>query len=69
MPNVTIVMSKEGGKKGRRSNMKKNPKIALFEHVFSKNKQHIHFMVYGHLSWSTFVLHLVRGPKDLIMHF
>jgi hypothetical protein len=27
--------------------------------------QHIHFLVYGHSSWSTFGLHVVRGRKTL----
>ena len=27
--------------------------------------QHIHILVHGHSSWSTFGLHLVRGPKAL----
>jgi hypothetical protein len=36
-------------------------KTALFGHI-SKTR-HIHFLVHGHFSWSTFNLHLVRGPK------
>ena len=31
--------------------------------------QHIHFLVHGHTSWSTFDLHLVRGPKALWIDF
>ena len=31
--------------------------------------QHIHFLVHGHSSWSTFGLHLVRGPKALQIDF
>ena len=52
---------------GRRSNMKKVANITLFGHIFKKN-QHIHFSVHGHFSWSTFGLHLVKGPKALRMH-
>ena len=39
------------------------PKVS-FLGIFLKN-QHIHVLVYGHSSWSVFVLHLVRGPKAL----
>jgi hypothetical protein len=35
-PNISIVTRKEGKKKRRRSNMKKNPKIALFD-IYFKN--------------------------------
>ena len=38
-------------------------KIALFELIWKK--KHIHFLVRGHSSWSTFGLHLVRSPKAL----
>ena len=38
-------------------------KTTLLGHV-SKSK-HIHFLVHGHSSWSTFDLHLVRGSKAL----
>ena len=31
--NVTIIMGKEGENRGRRSSMKKNPKIPLFGHI------------------------------------
>ena len=27
-----------------------------------KKNQHLHFLVHGHSSWSTFGLHLVKGP-------
>ena len=62
-----MVTKKEGKKKGRKSNMKKDPKIALFGHIFQKS-MHIHFWVHGHFSSSTFNLHLVRGPKNLEIH-
>ena len=51
-----IVTMNEGEKKRRRSNMKKNPKTALFGHIIKH--QHIHFLVHRHFSWSTFGLHL-----------
>ena len=35
-----------------------------FLDIYSKN-QHIPFLVHGHSSWSTFGLHLVRGPKAM----
>ena len=31
--------------------------------------QHIHFWVHGHSSWSTFGLHLVRGPRLSKLYF
>ena len=41
----------------------------LFKNTFFENKleknQHIHFLVHGHSSWSTFDLYLVRAPKAL----
>ena len=36
--------------------------IALLEHVLKKQSVHSP-LVHGHSSWSTFGLHLVRGPK------
>ena len=33
--------------------------------AYLKKNQHFHFLVHGHSSWSTFGLHLVRGPKAL----
>ena len=30
---------------------------------YIKKNQHVHFLVHGHSSWSTFDFHLVRGPK------
>ena len=37
-------------------------KTALFGYIYKEN-QHIHFVVHGHSSWSTFNLHLVRAQK------
>ena len=67
VPNVFIVMRKEGKEKGRRSNTKKIPKISLYEYIYKK--QHIHYLVYGHFPWSTFGLHLVGCPKAFKKHF
>ena len=39
--------------------------IALFEHKVFSGYQHIHFLVHGHSSWSTFGLHLVRRAQKL----
>ena len=39
-------------------------KTTLLGHIFKIN-QHIHFLVHGHSSWSTFGLHLVRNPNTL----
>jgi hypothetical protein len=36
---------------------------ALFGHIL--NNHQIHFLMHSHSSWSTFSLHLVRGPKTL----
>ena len=33
--------------------------------TYNKKNQHIHFLMHGHSSWSTFGIHLVRGPKAL----
>ena len=65
--NYILVMRKEGKKEERWSNMKNNLKIDHFGHTL-KNKL-IHFLVRGHFSWSTFGLHLVKGPKPLRMPF
>ena len=39
---------------------------ALFGHMLKEKNQHIHFLVYCHSSWSTFGLHVVRGPKTFV---
>ena len=38
-------------------------KIFIFGHIYIN--QHNHFLVHCHSSWSTFGLHLVKGPKTL----
>ena len=67
LPSVTIVTRKEGKNKGRRSNMKKIPKLP-FLNTYFKNKN-TPLLVHGHFSWSTFGFLLVRGSKALKMHF
>jgi hypothetical protein len=67
LPNVSMLVRKEGESKGRRSNIKKNPIIALWTYFLFWN-QHIHHVVHCHFSWSMFSLHLARGPK-VVMHF
>ena len=37
-------------------------KTSIFGAYIKKN-QHIHFLMHGYSSWSTFSLHLVRGPR------
>ena len=37
--------------------------------AYTKKNQHIHFLVHGLSSWSTYGLHLVRGPKALQIVF
>ena len=37
--------------------------------TYIKKNQHIHFLVHGHFSWSTFGLHLIKGPETLRMQF
>ena len=67
LPKVTVVTRKQGEKKGRRSSMKEFPKLPS-SYIYLK-KKHIHFLVHGHFTWSTFGLHLARGPKALNIHF
>ena len=66
-PKVTVVTREEGEEKGWRSNKNKIPKLSYLD-IYLKN-QHIHFLVHGHFFWSTFSLHLVRGPKNFKLHF
>jgi hypothetical protein len=40
----------------------------IFLDIYSNNQQ-VNFLVHGHFSWSMFILHLVRGPKALKLHF
>jgi hypothetical protein len=60
---MSMVLKKEG--EGRRSNIKKTPKTALFEIYVKINKKSStsNFLVHGHFSWSTFSLHASQGPK------
>ena len=37
--------------------------------AYTKKNQHIHSLVHGLSSWSTYGLHLVRGPKALQIVF
>ena len=57
------VKPREDKRKQNNGQTFKKIKIVVFGHIL-KN-QHIHFLVHGHSSWSTFSLHLVRGPKSL----
>ncbi len=38
-------------------------KIAFCAYI-KKNNKHVHFLLHGRSSWSTFDLHLPRGAKD-----
>ena len=49
LPHVTIITREE---EGANINMKKIPITSLFEQLFWKKIQHIHFLVHGHFSWS-----------------
>ena len=49
--------------RGENKTCKKNLNFP-FLGIFKKN-QHIHFLVHGHSSWSTFNLLLMKGPKSL----
>ena len=62
LPNVFIVMKKEGKKKGSKVKHEENSQNYPLWPYIKKNK-HIHFWVHGHFSLSMFSLHLVRGPK------
>jgi hypothetical protein len=37
--------------------------------TYIKKSQHVHFLIHGHPSCSTFNLHLVRGPKTSVNGF
>ena len=39
--------------------------IEIWVFVYVSSHLHIHFLVQGHSSWSTFSLHILRGPKAL----
>ena len=45
------------------SNLNLICEIYVLGHILKS--QHIHFLVHDHSSWSTFGIHLVRGPKAL----
>ena len=60
-PNVIVDKTKEGEKV---KHGKKIPMISFLGHDIKKN-HHIHFLVRGHASRSTFSSHLVRGLKGL----
>ena len=53
-------------KKGRQVKPKRRQsfreRLGFWACIYKKN-QHLHFLVHGHSSWSTFGLHLVRGPR------
>jgi hypothetical protein len=61
LPNIPIFKRKEGERKGEDEYEESNKKSCPFGKYIKK--QHLYFLVQGHSSWSTFGLHLVRGPK------
>ena len=38
-------------------------KMPFLGHILLNKNRHIHFLVHGHSSWSTYGVHLVRGPR------
>ena len=67
LPNVFHSYKERREVEGEKVKHEENFQICHCWAYIGKN-QHIHFLVYGHFSWSTFNLHLVMGPKDLRMH-
>ena len=63
LPNVVVIEGKRE-EEGEKVKHERNQKV-----YHNKNNQHIHFFMHGHSSWSTFGLHLVRGPKAINLHF
>ena len=61
-----IVMRKEGKKKKKGDTRKKIPKM-LFLEIYKKFAHPL--LLHGHFSWSTFSLHLIRGPHALRIFF
>ena len=68
-----IFLFKKGGEEKMKTRKDKRM-VKLYFILFFQNfliwayiflNQHIHFLVHGHSAWSTFGLHLVRGPKTL----
>ena len=65
-----ILMSFFGGREDEDKRRDRMVKLDFFSfqscpfETILKN-QHILFSVHGHTSWSTFGLHLLRGPKTL----
>ena len=45
---------------------RKLPKLSILDKYIEK---HFRFLVHGHFSWSTFILHLLMGPKALIFFY
>jgi hypothetical protein len=52
-----------GGEDEDKRTQKEWSNLIFFPYFFKI--QHIHYLVVGHSSWSTFGLHLTRGPKAL----
>ena len=61
------LQGKKGRKRGEGQTQRILPKLPFWD-IYIKD-QHIHFLVHGHFSWSTFSLHLVKGPKALNAFF
>jgi hypothetical protein len=69
---LTVSFGGPGGEGGKDEDKRRQendqtwffcPKLPFLD-IYLK-KQHIHFLMHGHSSWSTFGLNLVRGPKAL----
>jgi hypothetical protein len=67
--NVVMIMNFLGEEK---MNTREWSNLIFFFQIFpfwTYIKKHIHFLVHGHSSWSTFNSHLVRGPKTFYNWF
>ena len=63
LPNVIVVRERRQ-EEGERVKHEKTSQNCPYGHIFEKN-QHVHFLMHGQSSWSTFNLHLMGGPKSL----
>jgi len=59
------LIGKKGREREEKTRRNKILKIAFFLGHTLKKPQHIHYLVHGRFSWSTFGLHLVKSPKAL----
>jgi hypothetical protein len=61
-----ILMNFLGGREGEDKRGQENGQTWIFWGVYIKKISTFIFWVHGRSSWSTFGLHLVRGPKGFV---